>query len=194
MFESIKVFLFCLIGMCPAPADAPTASMDGEEYKAVHEAVAAINQPPIRVVPIRPTLSGHYLSSRFAQRNHDWGHATNFVDGVLKYAPDDLSLTKRAMVLGMGAGIYGLAIEKAREVIGEEADNALALLFVAMEHFKNKEYEQGAQIIQAMPEGSLSAFIMPLLDSWSQASLGVNDTDQLKDSALHIYHAILISD
>lgn len=193
MFETIKIFLFCLIGMCPNTSETPVP-MDAEEYKAVHEAVAPINEPPMRVVPIRPTLSGHYLSSRFAQRHHDWGRATNFVNGVLKYAPGDLALKKRAMVLAMGAGVHDFAIEKAQEVLEEEPQNALALLFVAMADFKNQNYEAGTQIIQNMPDGSLSAFIMPLLESWAQASMGVNDTKALKNSALHIYHAILIAD
>ncbi|NCT41545.1 MAG: tetratricopeptide repeat protein [Alphaproteobacteria bacterium] len=167
--------------------------MDGSEYSTVRQSISDENGNRIRA-QIRPTLAGNYLSSRFAQRHHDWAQATDFVDGVLKYAPDDLGLTKRAMVLGMGAGQYDLAIEKASDVLKNEPDNALALLFKAMEAYKNKDYKTGASIIKKMPEGSLSAFIMPLLNSWSQAAIGVNDTDALKNSALHIYHAILISD
>ena len=45
-----------------------------------------------------------------------------------------------------------------------------------------------------MPEGGLSAFIMPLLESWSQAALGVYNVDALKTNSVHLYHAILISD
>ncbi len=98
------------------------------------------------------------------------------------------------MVLAMGAGHTETAIEKAREVISQEPDNALALLFIAMADFKAQNYDQGSQTIETMPPGSLSAFVMPLLESWSQASRGINDTDALKKSALHIYHAILIAD
>lgn len=168
--------------------------MDGAEYNTVQGAMPEeFGEVYYEPLP-RETLSGKYLSSRFAQRHHDWANATNFVDGVLKYAPEDLALTKRAMVLGMGAGETDLAIEKANEVLESEPDNALALLFKAMSAFKAEDYQAGTQAIEAMPPGSLSAFIMPLLESWAQASQGINDTDDLKASALHIYHAILISD
>lgn len=168
--------------------------MDGAEYNAAQENIAEEPVEIVRYIPRRSTLSGSYLSSRFAQRHHDWSRATDFVDGVLKHAPDDLSLTKRAMVLGMGAGHSEEAVAKAREVLLKEPDNALALLFVAMADFKSQNYESGAKIILDMPPGSLSAFIMPLLNSWSRASMGINDTKILKTSALHIYHAILIAD
>jgi len=114
--------------------------MDGSEYSTVRQSISDENGNRIRA-QIRPTLAGNYLSSRFAQRHHDWAQATDFVDGVLKYAPDDLGLTKRAMVLGMGAGQYDLAIEKASDVLKNEPDNALALLFKAMEAYKNKDYK-----------------------------------------------------
>ena len=168
--------------------------MDGAEYNTVQEAISDGYEGPVPVREIRPTLSGSYLSSRFAQRHHDWNKATDFVGGVLEHAPSDLALTKRAMVLGMGAGQTELAIEKANEVLDQEPDNALALLFQSMASFKAQNYEEGTKIIESMPPGSLSAFIMPLLESWAQASKGVNDTDALKHSALHIYHAILIAD
>lgn len=168
--------------------------MDGAEYNTVHAAVSDANGYPIRTVPRRETLSGNYLSSRFAQRHHDWTEATGFVGGVLKHVPDDLTLQKRSMVLGMGAGQTELAVEQAKAVLDKESYNALALLFVAMSEFKAKDYKAAAARIDSMPIGSLSSFIMPLLHSWSQASLGVNDTSDLQESALHIYHAILIAD
>lgn len=168
--------------------------MDGAEYNTEQHVTLEQHAEFMREIPPRETLSGRYLSSRFAQRHHDWSHATGFVEGVLAFAPDDLSLQKRIMVLGMGAGQTDLSIEKARAVLAEEPYNALALLFVSMDEFKNQNYEAAAAHIDSMPIGSLSAFIMPLLHSWAQASLGKNDTGALRDSALHIYHAILVAD
>lgn len=179
--------------MCPSASETPR--MDGSEYNTVAALIEDQNTgEPRRAHVNQDTFSGNYLSSRFAQRHHDWGKATGFVNGVLKHAPDDLALKKRAMVLGMGAGQTELAIQSARDVLAEEPDNALALLFVAMADFKAKDYEAANAIILGMPNGSLSAFIMPLLNSWSQASLGVNDTEALRSNALHLYHAIFIAD
>jgi len=193
IFEAVRTFLACLIGLCPASnADAPR--MDGSEYNTVRQSASDENGMPLRGSVQRDTLSGNYLSSRFAQRHHDWTRATGFVSGVLEFAPDDLPLTKRAMVLAMGAGQYDLAVKNARIVLAQEPENALARLFISMSDFKAQNYKAGAKIIEEMPPGSLSAFIMPLLQSWSKASVGINDTDELKNSVLHIYHAILIAD
>ena len=142
--------------------------MDGAEYNTVRSVLTDQRGMPLPGSQRRSTLSGNYLSSRFAQRHHDWGQATHFVGGVLKHTPEDLSLTKRAMVLAMGAGQYDLAVEKAKTVIVEEPNNALALLFQAMASFKMQDYQAGAEIIESMPPGSLSAFVMPLLNSWSK--------------------------
>ena len=193
IFEAVRTFLACLIGMCPA-TDNATPRMDGSEYNTVRQTLSDENGDRIRARVRRDTLSGNYLSSRFAQRHHDWSRATDFVGEVLDHVPNDLSLIKREMVLAMGAGQYEQAVKSARQVIAEEPDNALAGLFTAMAAFKNQNYSEGTRIIESMPPGSLSAFIMPLLKSWGQAAVGVNDTDALQISALHLYHAILIAD
>ncbi|MFK7840026.1 MAG: tetratricopeptide repeat protein [Bdellovibrionales bacterium] len=168
--------------------------MDGAEYNTVRYVPTDQGGHAYNPHARRSTLSGNYLSSRFAQRHHDWANATEFVDGILDHAPQDLSLTKRAMVLAMGAGQYDQAIKKATIVVKDEPDNSLALLFQAMLNFKQKDYQAGADIIDNMPPGSLSAFIMPLLKSWAKASIGESDTQGLQDSTIHLYHAILIAD
>ncbi|MEM7651060.1 MAG: tetratricopeptide repeat protein [Pseudomonadota bacterium] len=141
------------------------------------------------------SASGSYLSGRYAQRNHDWVSAGRYIDYVLKEHPEKPALLKRAMVLAMGAGNYEQAHVFAREVIdNHESDNALALLFLSAQGFKNKDYAIARDAILAMPEGGLSSFIMPLLSSWSKAALGEYDTLALKTNTIHLYHAILIAD
>ena len=183
--------MISLFTACPAPENV----VGTDEQQPPAEKILSLSQTQaIKTVPLRETLSGSYLSSRFAQRHHDWGQATSFVQDVLTHVPSDLSLKKRSMVLAMGSGRHELAITHAHNVLAEEPYNALALLFTAMEDFKNKEYDEANERINSMPLGSLSSFIMPLLQSWSQAALGVNQTVELRNSALHIYHAILIAD
>lgn len=140
------------------------------------------------------SLSGNYLAGRFAQRRHDWDAASMFMNRVLKETPDNTLLIKRAMVLAMGSGHVNEAVSLAKEINAHEKDSALALLFIAMDDFRNKDYKQAAQTVDAMPKGGLSDFIMPLLHSWSKAAIGIHDTKDLNDDTIHIYHAILIAD
>lgn len=141
------------------------------------------------------SLSGNYLASQFAQRHHDWGNAVAFITPLLETAPDDSQLLNKAMVLAMGSGDTDKAITLAHKIIELEGENtSLALLFAALDHFKKQEYEQAANYIKQMPEGSLSEFILPLLESWSQAAMGVHDTKDLDKNTIHIHHAILIAE
>ena len=107
---------------------------------------------------------------------------------------------KRAMVLSMGAGDYETAFKLAQHLneLSEQAANnensALATLFIAIKNFKEKKYDLAVENIRNMPEGSISAFVMPLLYSWSSAALGQYDVSELNRTSNHIYHAIMISD
>lgn len=192
--KSITTFLACLIGLCPA--DEPAELHPDQNQRMVQESQERIDYRARFIeMQIDPqTPSGNYLASRFAQRHHDWNKATKFLDTILEKKPEDLELKKRAMVLSMGAGHYDDAMERARQVLAEESDNALALLFIAMQQFKAKDYESAAATIAGLPVGSLSDFVVPLLDSWSKAAVGTYDIENLQHSAVHIYHAMLISD
>ncbi len=189
--KTITTFLTCLIGLCPQPAE---QSAEQRIIVTTPAGESVYVSPGLNQPFSRSTLSGNYLASRFAQRNHDWKKATQYIDKILEISPDDVDLKKRAMVLAMGAGDVDLALKQAEEVLKDEPQNSLALLFVAMDQFKNKEYETARTTVETMPKGGLSLFIMPMLDSWADASVGVYNTDALKGSTIHIYHAILIAD
>ncbi|MBX2835004.1 MAG: tetratricopeptide repeat protein [Micavibrio sp.] len=145
------------------------------------------------------TISGYYLSGRFAQRNHDWKTAQGNLEKILnKTGEDDIELMKRTMVLSMGAGEYSKAISlahKVKELSGEDSESsALAYLFIGLEATKAMKYKEANEAISEMPEGSLSDFIMPLLNSWAAAALGAYDVGDLRNSIMHYHHAILIAD
>ena len=146
------------------------------------------------------TVSGHYLSGRFAQRNHDWRAAEENLQKVIeKTEVTDIALMKRTMVLAMGAGDYETAMKFAKiidqeEPQDEQASSALSKLFLALEAFKKQDYEAASNYVHDMPSGSLSAFIMPLLYSWTSAALDQYDVAELTQSSVHIHHAIMISD
>ncbi|MCB9982578.1 MAG: tetratricopeptide repeat protein [Rhodospirillales bacterium] len=140
------------------------------------------------------SIAGSYLSGQFAQHHHDWKTAGRYMDYILKKEPDNPALLKRAMVLAIGAGDYERAMRFARNIVENfESTNALSLMFLTAEAFHNQDYDKAADAIRAMPEGGLSAFIMPMLYSWSSASLGHYDVGNLHGNSIHLYHAILIS-
>lgn len=143
---------------------------------------------------IGPAVFGDYLNSQFAQQHHDWKRAGNYLTRVMVQTPDDPQVLKRAMILAMGAGETKKSVELAAQVAAAEKDNALALLFLTTGAMHDKNYAAADAYLKAMPAGSLSDFIMPLLESWIQAGLGNYTGDKLTGNTAHMYHAILLAD
>jgi len=139
-------------------------------------------------------ISGQYLASEFAQRHHDWKRADKNLEKVIQAMPDEPQLIKRKMVLAMGAGNYESAIEMARKTVATDPDYTLAHLFLVADAFKHDDFEQAKKQVNAIPAGSLASFMQPLLKSWSSASFGKNETEELTRNTVHIHHAILIAD
>lgn len=161
------------------------------------EPVTALNETPlVQKITIEPkqTIAGDYLSSIFAQYHHDWGKAGDFLNRIMKETPDEPGLPKRAMVLAMGTGDAERAIALAGTVKGDKEGAALADLFLAVGAFHSKDYTSAAQYIKHMPKGSLSDFIMPMLESWADAANGIYNVSKLNQNTIHIHHAVLISE
>ncbi len=112
----------------------------------------------------------------------------------MRVMPDEPSLSKRAMALAMGAGDAETAFTLAKKVMNDEKDNSLARLFLAVEAYHAKKYKEAAEYTQTLPEGSLSTFIMPLLDAWALAANGVLSLEKLDKNTIHLHHAALIAD
>ncbi|MGB4107305.1 MAG: tetratricopeptide repeat protein [Alphaproteobacteria bacterium] len=143
---------------------------------------------------IRRNVFGDYLNSQFAQQHHDWKRAGNYLNRVMTETPGDPQVIKRAMILAMGAGETQKSIDLATEVAKIEKDNALALLLLTTGALHDKNYAAADAYLKSMPAGSLSDFIMPLLESWIQAGLGNFTGEKLQGNTAHMQHAILIAD
>lgn len=190
MTSFLTTFLSCLIGACPAaqPVDAPAA-----DAAALAELPPTLERPLTHVFDGK-SLTGNYLASLFAQDHHDWKNADLFLERVLSASPNDEQMLKRAMILAMGSGQYDRAATYAARVSSINADDTLVHLFLAVDHFKKKEYALASQSLEHMEQGGLTQFIWPLMESWAKAGEGINNTQELSENSIHIYHAILIAD
>ncbi len=139
------------------------------------------------------TRSGAYLAARYAQSRHDWAQAAKYMKEVLESDSENIALLKRHMVLAMGAGQVEDAISSARKILDIEPDHGLGLLFAALEDFKTAHYDQALMRLDSMPDGGMSAYVLPLMKIWAHAGEGVFRHDVLEDLAIHHFHAALVA-
>lgn len=142
----------------------------------------------------QPTgFAGSYLAGFYAQRHHDWDNAHSFMSKSLSEDTTNPALLKRAIMLSIGAGQYEEAFKLAHELSKQEKDESIGQLFLAVEAFKNKEYDQAALIMQDMNSGGIADFIKPMLHSWLEAGQDNLDIAGLEKNSIHISHGILIA-
>lgn len=140
------------------------------------------------------TMTGSYLSGRFAQSNFDWETASKKFNEVLAYTPKDLELQRRSMVLSMGAGDYQNALEQARKINGVDKSGSLPQLFLTFEKFKSGNYAGVIADVQKIPDDGISEFIKPLIKGWASAGEKKINITGLNKNIVHFYHSILIAD
>jgi tetratricopeptide (TPR) repeat protein len=180
-----------LIGFCPAE---DATIQNSQDFALNESSIQQTNERQLYDPFDGSSMAGNYLASRFAQRHHDWSRSSKYLNKIVKNAPENPDIAKRAMVLLMGSGQPERATEMAVKVAEQDPESTLARLFIAIDTFKKQDYENAAKQVGNMPGGGLSDFIMPLLGSWSLAAVGEKYTDSLNNSTIHVYHSILIAD
>lgn len=142
---------------------------------------------------VEPTgFAGSYLASHHAQSTYDWSSASRFLNDVIKLDPDNEELIRRAMILSIGTGNLDLAAKRAQTLIDAGDSNELASIILTLKNIKDKDFDDAASVLAAMPEGDMSAFIKPLLSIWVHAGQGEQlQTETLKATSLHLYHAAM---
>ncbi len=140
------------------------------------------------------TVSGSYLSGRFAQSNSDWSQAYEYISDILPAEPANMELRRRAMVLAMGSGHSDEAFALSQSLIKAGDTGSLPRVFMTLKTFKAGKYSETLQEITEAPKDGISEFVNPLIRAWAKAGLGQTDIDGLGQNVVHIYHAILIAD
>ncbi len=139
-------------------------------------------------------FAGQFLSSHFAQSEHDWEHAITYLDEVLQQDPQNFDLLKRSMILSMGAGDLQKSADRAKALFQMGDKNSLAILILAVNSMTHDDMEQTLQYLDVMPAGDITDFVSPLLTGWAQAAQG--NLGALKDfdtTIVHLYQGALIS-
>jgi tetratricopeptide (TPR) repeat protein len=143
------------------------------------------------------TVTGDYLSGRFAQNRSDWAAAGEFLSDVMATNPDNLDLKRRAMALDMGSGRFMEAIALAHELDKKApGDESLGRVFLLLESFKMARYGDVLKNLGQMPQDGIGEFISPLISAWAAAGEGKTASLATTQSRnpVHLYHAILIAD
>lgn len=195
MKSALFVLAACSIGACVDTDLYSSPSLYPASVEAGHSASLPGEEQNIQ--------AGAYLSSLFAQRHHDWRSAKLFIGSLLDTGQTDPTIRKRAMILAMGSGDADTAIRLARDIAGEHGkqdsvrtseDDTIALIFMIMDAFDRQDYDTASALVKAMPADGMAGFIGPFLTGWSEAAHGRIHIADLKDNAVHLYHAILIAD
>lgn len=192
--KNLLLVTACFFGFCAEEPSVKQFDNQFDQASIAHIEPTAGLERDLHAPFNNDTISGNYLAGRFAQQHHDWGHASGFMDTLLAHSPDDIQLIKRAMVVAMGSGETAKAINLAHQLLDVETNSSLALLFLAADSFKNEQYEAAAEYLKRVPENNASDFVIPILKSWADAAQGKYDSQNLVDSAVHIYHAVVIAD
>lgn len=151
--------------------------------------IAAIGAQPYY---FRQTTSGNYLAGQFAQRHKDWSKAAEYMNRVLKREGTSADLQKNSMILSMAAGDAPHAIDIAKQVLENDPENILAVLFTSLEEMKNQNYTGAITTFNKIKEASIAAFIIPVLNSWAQAGQNQFSLDTLHPNSFYAYQALLI--
>ncbi len=140
--------------------------------------------------------AGNYLSSRFAQNNHDWVSAEEFLNKITSMDNSPDNIMQRAMILSMGAGKADKSITIAKQIKKDHPDNlnVITEIFIIVDEIIKKDYETAQHLLDNMPYDGTAKFIAPFIKGWLSAAQNKLDIKDLQQSTMQLYHAILISD
>ncbi len=139
----------------------------------------------------RQTTSGNYLAGQFAQRHKDWGKASEYMTRVLKREKENPDLEKHSMILYMAAGDADTSINIAKNVLTEEPENLLAVLFTSIDYLKKQDYKTALKTYDQIKDQNIAAFIVPILKLWAEASNNELNTQNLTPNSFYAYQVML---
>lgn len=138
-------------------------------------------------------FAGRFLASHFAQSQYDWHTAKVFLEDILAKDPDNTDLLQRAMILAAGSGDMDSAARHAAQLLEKGKEENLSRMILAVKAMQENDLAAAASYLDGMPGGDITAFLKPVLQSWTHAGQGEAVFDTLDDNPVHLYHGALIS-
>lgn len=112
-------------------------------------------------------LPGNYLSARHAQSVRDMSQAVKFINKSMELSPTTHDLVRRAFVLLASEGRMDEAVPLARKMLEHNSADPIASLVLIVEDLKKARFKKASAAIDALPDGGLNRFMVPLLGAWS---------------------------
>lgn len=133
---------------------------------------AAAAQGPVETTE-DTSVFGAYLSGRHALQINDIRSASRFFDQVLRRAPNDPDLMRRAFMLRVEDGRISDALDLAPDLVDDKGGAAaVARLTLIIDATKRGDHETALTLIDALPDTRLNGLLRPLLGAWSAFGAG----------------------
>ncbi|MDG2243237.1 MAG: tetratricopeptide repeat protein [Rhodospirillaceae bacterium] len=129
-------------------------------------------------------LAASYLSGLHAQATADPAAAANYFDQALAIDPGNRTIMFRAFFQKAQSGDIDGALPYAKSAYADRPSLSVAPLLMAIDHYKNGEFQDAQTLIEGIPGRSTIGLALPLLRAWAKAPTD-NHTEAL--SALAPY-------
>jgi tetratricopeptide (TPR) repeat protein len=121
----------------------------------------------------KSSVFGAYLSGQHALQINDIRSASRFFDQVLRRAPDNPNLMRRAFMLRVEDGRIADALDLAPSLVDDNGGaSAVARLTLIIDATKRGDHETALALIDALPDTRLNGILQPLLGAWSAFGAG----------------------
>lgn len=155
--------------------------------------------------PAVPTESvlGSYLAGQFAQREHNYAAAADYLDRALEKDPGNLDLLRRTFLLRLSEGDMVQVNALAQRLSSADPRSGLPALVLVVEQVKAGNDADAAAAAARLPDDGLLRFAAPLAIAWTNAgqhnlkgaTLALDRLDKMRGfETLKAFHLALIDD
>lgn len=135
--------------------------------------------------PQKPAgLAAAYLAGRHAQATSDSSAAVTFYDQALAFDPQNVSILTNAYFVAVQVGDFDNAMAMAKKAYDIDNRAGMAPVLLAVQAFKDKNYDQAWSYLSKIPQQSMNGFAMPLLKAWAQTTTQPQDKAEAELAAL----------
>lgn len=149
------------------------------------------------------SLTGSYLSGRFASNTGDVGTASDYILDALAQDPHNEDLLNQAFRLQLTNGHIDDAAKIATTLSTKKSFDPIISTLLTLERIKAKDYEAAARYVDVPEADGFNAILVPLTAAWMEVGRGtLKSAFKIDDIAkasgnfapFVYYHAALIND